>query len=192
MTSTDFENLVIVGRRAAAFTAAIYAARASLSPLVFEPERTPSYLDGAVAGPMPEFPQAESLVGLMGAMRDQAKRFATRFGSANRLELSAKDERLEVRAANRVFMAKALILAEGAGDLARSCRFLPHSDDGRLQTRGTRCSSRGVFACADIVDGSAQRPVIVAAGTGCQACIDAERWLQAHQLTAPDQHSERW
>jgi thioredoxin reductase (NADPH) len=59
---------------------------------------------------------------------------------------------------------------------------LATDSDGYLlvDTPTTRTAIEGVFACGDVVDRT-YRQAITAAGTGCSAAIDAERWLAAHE-----------
>jgi thioredoxin reductase (NADPH) len=57
---------------------------------------------------------------------------------------------------------------------------LPLKDNGYLVTEGgsSRTAVEGVFACGDVQD-DWYRQAITAAGSGCMAAIDAERWLEA-------------
>jgi thioredoxin reductase (NADPH) len=59
---------------------------------------------------------------------------------------------------------------------------LPVDDDGYLLVDhpSSRTAIDGVFAAGDVVD-RIYRQAVTAAGTGCAAAIDAERWLAEHK-----------
>jgi len=70
------------------------------------------------------------------------------------------------------------------GHLPRSELLIGQIDlDGegyvKVDGRSTRTNQKGVFACGDLVDHT-YRQAITAAGTGCQAALDAERFLASH------------
>lgn len=64
-------------------------------------------------------------------------------------------------------------------------------DQGYVVTKGRSSYTNldGVFACGDLVDHT-YRQAITAAGSGCTAAIDAERWLAEHGEAAAQQAAE--
>jgi thioredoxin reductase (NADPH) len=116
MSESAIENLVIVGGGPAGYTAALYAARAELRPLVIEGFHWGGQLQNTTeVENYPGYPEGIMGPEMMTQFRAQAERFGTRFitDDADRVELS--DGGIQ-----RVFLgeeehaAKAVILAMGA------------------------------------------------------------------------------
>ena len=82
----------------------------------------------------------------------------------------------------RVLPIEALFVAIGHQpntDLVRGQLALDPVGYVQVERGTTRTSVEGVFACGDAMD-PIYRQAVTAAGTGCMAAIDAERWLAEH------------
>lgn len=110
------ESLVIIGTGPAGLTAAIYAARANLKPLVIEGEQPGGQLTiTSEVENYPGFPEPVMGPELMDAFKKQAARFNSRFVQANvvRADLSKRPFVLEL-SNKETIQTRALIIATGA------------------------------------------------------------------------------
>src|SRR5215216_866335 len=110
------ENLIIVGGASAGYTAAVYAARAELEPLLIEGFQWGGQLQNTTdVENYPGFPEGIMGPELMQKFREQAERFGTRFvtDDATRIELSDGGIH-SVWVGDDEYRARAVILAMGA------------------------------------------------------------------------------
>jgi thioredoxin reductase (NADPH) len=116
MSEERIENLIIIGGASAGYTAAIYAARADLKPLVIEGFQWGGQLQSTTdVENFPGFPDGIMGPEMMNRFRAQAERFGTRFitDDATRVELSDGGIQ-KVWVGDDEYRAKTVILAMGA------------------------------------------------------------------------------
>ena len=162
------ENLVIVGSGPAGYTAAIYAARANLSPVLvtgFERGGIPGgqLMTTTHVENFPGFPDGVLGPDLMDLMKAQATRWGARLleADADCIDLSQRPYRIEVE--GEVIATQALIIATGA---SANRLGLPHEE---------RFWSKGISACA-ICDGATpqfRNEELAVVGGGDSACEEA-------------------
>ena len=164
---SEVENLVIVGSGPSGYTAAIYAARAQLNPIIYEGsvtaggalmnttevENFPGFVDG-IMGP-----------DLMDAMRKQAKRFGANLITDDivEMELSGPIKVLKDCSGNTV-KAKSVILAMGSA----------YREIGLVNEK--RLSGRGVSWCATC-DGFFFRDQTIAVVGGGDSAVEEATFL---------------
>src|SRR5438094_2510913 len=111
----DTRELIIIGGGPAGYTAALYAARANLEPLVIEGFAWGGQL--TITSDVENYPGfPEGILGpeLMEKMKKQAERFGTKYvmGDVTRVDLSKRP--FEVWQEDRLFHADSLVVATGA------------------------------------------------------------------------------
>ncbi len=116
MTESRIENVIIIGGACAGYTAAIYAARADLEPLLIEGFQWGGQLQNTTeVENFPGFPEGIMGPEMMNRFRAQAERFGTRFitDDATRVELTDGGIQ-KVWVNDDEYRAKSVILAMGA------------------------------------------------------------------------------
>jgi thioredoxin reductase (NADPH) len=116
MSGSEVENMIIIGGGPAGYTAALYASRAELNPLVFEGFQWGGQLQNTTeVENYPGFPEGIMGPEMMTRFREQAERFGTRFVSddVDRVELGDGGIQ-KVYLGDEEHLAKAVVLAMGA------------------------------------------------------------------------------
>lgn len=132
-------QVIIIGSGPAGLTAAIYAARGGLQPLVISGNEPGGQLIFTTdVENFPGFPEAIKGPDLMENMRKQAERFGTKFidNAVNYVDFSTKPFKVTAGRAETTYAAEAVILATGS-----SVIWLGLESETRLK-------GRGVSACA--------------------------------------------
>jgi thioredoxin reductase (NADPH) len=115
MSSSTVENVVIVGTGCAGLTAAIYTARANLSPLVIEGSLPGGQLTTtSEVENFPGFPEGVDGFQLMDNLRKQAAKFGARFEQAQVQSIDFTTSPRKLICAGRTILAKGVIIATGA------------------------------------------------------------------------------
>jgi len=157
------EKVVIIGAGPAGYTAAIYTARANLSPLVIEGMQPGGQLTTTNdIENYPGFPEGIDGSTLMAQMRAQAERFGAKyqFGEVLKADFSERPFKLTLTG-DEVIESETVVIATGA-----TARYLGIESEQKF-------IGRGVSACATC-DGAFYRDVpVVLVGGGDTACEEA-------------------
>ncbi|MGP4023030.1 thioredoxin-disulfide reductase [Actinomadura sp. 3N407] len=135
---SDVRNVIIIGSGPAGYTAAVYAARGDLKPLVFEGSVTAggALMNTTDVENFPGFPDGIMGPDLMDNLRKQAERFGAELVTDDVTEVDLTADPKVVKVGDDTYLARTVIVATGSG-----YRELGLPDEKRL-------SGRGVSWCA--------------------------------------------
>jgi thioredoxin reductase (NADPH) len=165
--SSDVRNVIIIGSGPAGYTAAIYAARANLSPLVFEGSVTAggALMTTTDVENFPGFPDGIMGPALMDDLRKQAEKFGAELVPDDITDVSLTgDIKLVTDSSGGIYRARTVILAMGSG-----YRKLGLPDEDRL-------SGHGVSWCATC-DGFFFRDQHIAVVGGGDSAVEEATFL---------------
>ena len=154
---------LIIGSGPAGFTAAIYASRANLSPVLYEgPQSGGQLITTTVVENFPGYPEGVSGYDMMEDMRTQAARFGAviRSGIVTSVDFSSAPYTVTIDGSLQV-QAETVIISTGA-----SAKYLGLPDE-------TKYAGRGVSACATCDGFFFRKKTVAVVGGGDTACEEA-------------------